>query len=92
MLSLYIEPPSYTGLCDYRILNDSTLNQLLKIAHQIYINIKEGKDTFSVFLDVSKAVNKVLIMGLLCKIQQLRVVRAFLTGLNQMPQVDTRRW
>ena len=33
--------------------NDSTVNQLLKIVHQIYQDINNGKDTFLVFLDVS---------------------------------------
>ena len=54
--------------------NDSTINQLLKIVHQIYVNINEGKDTCLVFLDVSKAFDKVWIDGLLFKIQQLGIV------------------
>ena len=29
--------------------NDSTINQLLKIVHQIYVDINEGKDTCLVF-------------------------------------------
>ena len=39
--------------------NDSTINQLLKIVHQIYQDINDGKDTCMVFLDVSKAFDKV---------------------------------
>ena len=39
--------------------NDSTINQLLKIVHQIYQDINDGKNTCMVFLDVSKAFDKV---------------------------------
>ena len=34
---------------------DSTTNQLLKIVHQIYQDLNDGKDTCMVILDVSKA-------------------------------------
>ena len=34
-------------------------NQLLKIVHQVYEDINAEKDTFMVFLDVSKAFDKV---------------------------------
>ena len=54
--------------------NDSTIDQLLKIVHQIYSDLNDGKDTCLVFLDVSKAFDKVWIDGLLFKIQQLGIV------------------
>ena len=38
---------------------DLTINQLLLIIHQIYSDLNEGKDTCLVFLDVSKAFDKV---------------------------------
>ena len=50
---------------------DSTVNQLLKIVHQIYLDINNGKDTCLVFLDVSKAFDKVWHKGLLFKLRQL---------------------
>ena len=50
---------------------DSTVNQLLKIVHQIYQDINNGKDTCLVFLDVSKAFDKVWHEGLLFKLRQL---------------------
>ena len=53
---------------------DSTVNQLLKIVHQIYQDIKNGKDTCLVFLDVSKAFDKVWHKGLLFKLRQLGIV------------------
>ena len=54
--------------------NDSTVNQLLKIVHQIYQDINDGKDTCMVFLDVSKAFDKVWHEGLIFKIQQMGIV------------------
>ena len=51
--------------------NDSTTNQLLKIVHQIYQDINEGKDTCMVFLDVSKAFDKVWHTGLIFKLQKM---------------------
>ena len=56
--------------------NDSTVNQLLKIVHQIYQGINDGKDTCMVFLDVSKAFDKVWYEGLIFKIQQMAILSA----------------
>ena len=53
--------------------NDSTTNQLLKIVHQIYQDINEGKDTCMVFLDVSKAFDKVWHKGLIFKLQKMGI-------------------
>ena len=44
---------------------DSTVNQLLKIVHQIYQDINNGKDTCLVFLDVSKTFDKVWHKGVI---------------------------
>ena len=70
--------------------NDSTINQLLKLIHQIYTDLNEGKDTCLVFLDVSKAFDKVWIDGLLFKIKQLGIVgplfnwlRSYVSGRHQ---------
>ena len=52
---------------------DSTVNQLLKFVHQIYQDINSGKDTCLVFLDVSKAFDKVWHKGLLFKLRQLGI-------------------
>ena len=53
--------------------NDSTINQLLKIVHQIYQDINDGKDTCKVFLEVSKAFDKVWHEGLTFKIKQMGI-------------------
>ena len=70
--------------------NDSTINQLLKIIHQIYIDLNEDKDTCLDFLDVSKAFDKVWIDGLLFKIKQLGIVgplfnwlKSYVSGRHQ---------
>ena len=52
---------------------DSTVNQLLKIVHQIHQDINSGKDTCLVFLDVSKAFDKVWHKGRLIKLRQLGI-------------------
>ena len=69
---------------------DSTVYQLLKIVHQIYQDINNGKDTGLVFLDVTKAFDKVRHKGLLFKLRQLGVVGTlddwiehYLTGRSQ---------
>ena len=60
--------PLYEYLMDNNLLieqnsgfkrKDSTVNQLLKSVHQIYQDINSDKDTCLVFLDVSKAFDKV---------------------------------
>ena len=50
--------------------NDSTSNQLLKIVHQIY---QDGEDTCMVFLDVSKAFDKVWHKALIFKLQKMGI-------------------
>ena len=74
---------------------DSTVNQLLKIVHQIYQDINNGKDTCLVFLDVSKAFDKVWHEGLLFKLRQLGIVGTlydwiehYLTGRSQKVVVN----
>ena len=53
--------------------NDSTVNQLMSVTHKIYKSIDEGTDVCCVFLDVSKAFDKVWHEGLFFKIQQLGI-------------------
>ena len=62
--------------------NDSTVNQLLKIVHQIYQDINDGKDTCLVFLDISKAFDKVWHEGLLFKIKRLGITGKLLDWLK----------
>ena len=62
--------------------NDSTINQLLKIIHQIYQDVNDGNDTCLVFLDVSKAFDKVWHEGLLFKIKQMGITSSLLDWLQ----------
>ena len=62
--------------------NYSTVNQLLKIVHQIYQDINDGKDTCLVFLDISKAFDKVWNERLLFKIKCLGITGKLLDWLK----------
>ena len=69
---------------------DSCVNQLLAIAHKIYKSFDEGFEVSGVFLDISKAFNKVWHEGLLLKLNQngisgnlLKLLRDFLSCQKQ---------
>ena len=49
---------------------DSCINQLLSITHEIYQSFDEGFDVRSVFLDISKAFDKVWHDGIIFKMKQ----------------------
>ena len=49
---------------------DSCINQLLRITHDIYQSLDDGLETRGVFLDISKAFDKVWHEGLLFKLKQ----------------------
>lgn len=48
---------------------DSTINQLLSITHEIYKAFEEHRETRAVFLDISKAFDKIWHEGLLLKLK-----------------------
>ena len=69
---------------------DSCINQLLSITHEIYQSFDEGFDVRSVFLDISKAFDKVWNNGLIFKLKQygisgnlLNLLSNFLRNRNQ---------
>ena len=62
--------------------NDSTINQLLKIIHQVNQDVNDGNDTCLVFLDVSNAFDKVWHERLLFKIKQRVSPVLYLTGFK----------
>ena len=49
---------------------DSTINQLLAITHSIYKSFEDGCETRALFLDISKAFDKVWYPGLIFKLRQ----------------------
>ena len=49
---------------------NSCINQLLSITHEIYQSFDEGFDVRSVFIDISKAFDKVWHGGLIFKLKQ----------------------
>ena len=64
---------------------DSSINQLFCITHDIYQSFDDGLETRAVFLDISKAFNKIWHEGLLYKLKHngisgnlLNVITGFL--------------
>ena len=58
--------PNWSGLKP----GDSCINQQLSITHEIYNSFNEGLEVRSIFLDISKAFDKVWHKGLLFKLSQ----------------------
>ena len=49
---------------------DSCNNQLLPINHEVYKSSNDGFEVWGVFLDISKAFDKVWLEGIICKLKQ----------------------
>ena len=69
---------------------DSCINQLLSITHGIHASLDEGYEVWGVFLDISKAFDKVWHPGLIFKLEQngisgklLRLIKDFLSNRKQ---------
>ena len=58
---------------------DSTVNQLIYLVHQIYQAVEDGKEVRMVFLDISKAFDKVWHKGLLYKLKSAGIRGALLS-------------
>ena len=61
---------------------DSCINQLLSITHEIYSSFDDGFEVRSVFLDISKAFDKVWHEGIIFKLQQNGISDDLLNILN----------
>ena len=61
---------------------DSYINQLLCITHNIYQSLDDGLETKDVFLDISKAFDKVWHEGFLFKLNQNNVSGKLLTVIT----------
>ena len=69
---------------------DSYINQLLSFTHDIYYSFDEGFETRGIFLDISKAFDKVWHKGLIYKLRLydfsgdlLSLLIDFLTNMKQ---------
>ena len=81
----------YTYLNDHSLLTvknsgfkqkDSTVNQLLSIVHKLYSGLDNKENACLVFLDISKAFDKVWHEGLLFKLKQLGISGTLLKWLE----------
>ena len=66
------------------IKGDSCVNQLVAITHEIHKNldINPSIDTIGIFLDMSKAFDKVWHKGLICKLKSYGVKSKLISLLN----------
>ena len=62
--------------------DDSTINQLIYIVHNIYNGIEHSKEARMVFLDISKAFDKVWHVGLLFKLRQLGISASIVSWIE----------
>jgi hypothetical protein len=74
---------------------DSSVNQLILITHKMYEGLEQGNEVRMVFLDISKAFDKVWHKGLLYKFERLGVrdpllkwFKTYLTGRKQRVIID----
>ena len=61
---------------------DSCINQLLSFTHQIFKSLNNGDEVRSVFLDMSKAFDKVWHKGLIFKLKQNSILGNLLSTLT----------
>ena len=74
---------------------DSTIKQLLTITNEIYKSFDEGKEIRAVFLDISRAFDRVWHSGLVFKLKQIgiegnaiRIIEDFLKDREQRVAID----
>ena len=63
---------------------DSCINQLLSINHEIYKSFDDGWEVRGIFLDLSKAFDKVLYEGLLLKLKLNGISGSFLKIMEDL--------
>ena len=70
---------------------DSCINQLISITHEIYKSFDDGYEVRSVFLDISKAFDKVWHQGLHYKLRQNGISGELLNTLTNFLDNRTQR-
>ena len=70
---------------------DSTVNQLLYLVHQIYHAFENGKEVRTVYLDISKAFDRVWHAGLLKKLEALGIRNPLLQWIESYLQNRKQR-
>ena len=75
--------------------NDSTVKQLLSITHKIYKAFDDGEEIQAVFLDISRAFDRVWHEGIIFKLKQmgvegdaLNIIKSFLADHEQRVVLD----
>jgi hypothetical protein len=93
LLEIYFLNPFQSGFRP----GDSTVNQLILIVHKIYEALEQGKEARMIFLDISKAFDKVWHKALLRKLESLGVrdpllkwINSYLSGRMQRQIIDGR--
>ena len=71
---------------------DSTINQLLAITTEIYNGFENYEETRALFLDLSKAFDKVWHKGLIFKLKQNYVQRNLLDLLENYISDNEKLW
>ena len=91
MLKIHFLNPFQSGFRP----GDSTVNQLVFVVHKIYKALEEGKEVRMVFLDISKAFDKVWHKGLLRRLESLGVrdpllkwIKSYLSERKQRVIID----
>ena len=70
---------------------DSCINQLLSITHEIYSSFDDGFEVKSVFLDISKAFDKVWHEGIKFQLQQNGISDDLLNSLSDFRRNEKQR-
>jgi len=76
-------------------LGDSTVNQLIHLVHNVYQSLDNGSEVRIVFLDISKAFDKVWHKGLVCKLEAVGIkgnllqwIKSYLQGREQRVVIE----
>ena len=71
---------------------DSCVSQLLSITHQIFKSLDNGHEVQSVFLDMSRAFDKVWRKGLIFKLKQNGISGNLLSTLTDFLTLRNKEW